>query len=374
MARSTGKYLSLPMHKLRNALTPKWILTLALTSLFLVTPVAAQDAVPDAKGELKDFRLDSPPPKDTPAEPAPKVEAPVVQADPLVAAPSPGPVAQPKAQKRVVDTTPTPSTAQPNEPTPDTASSPPVFSDLPPPAEESDSFPTEDTASAQTPATANYSQYWPLLAALLVALAGLALFSMWKRRHANVVVEATAAPVMRKPISPAAPRVSKPQILQSGFTAKFEPDNARLSVANLTITGRLHLHYDGDAPLETLRLRTLVMSACDGQKDKINNFHTDPEAGQVNSLGPVAPGEEIRMKLEMQVPREALQAFDWRERRFVAPIVLINVASDDPAIQPYQVTCVVGQTGVANSARLQPLPIDRGPKLFDALQFRPIAA
>jgi hypothetical protein len=116
------------------------------------------------------------------------------------------------------------------------------------------------------------------------------------------------------------------------------------------------------------------MSACDGQMDKINNFHADPAAGQVNSLGPVAPGEEIKMKLEMQVPRDALQAFDWRERRFVAPIVLINVGSDDPAVKPFQVTCVVGQAGDAAATRLQPLPIDRGPKLFDSLQFRPIAA
>lgn len=374
MARSTGKYLSLPMHNLRNARMPKWILTLGLASLFLVAPVAAQDAVPDAKGELKDFRLDSPPPKDTPAEPAPKVEAPVVQADPVVAAPSPKPVTQPKAPKPKTGAVPSQNTAPVDETTPDAPSPPQVFSDLPPPADESASLSTEDAASVQTPSATNYFQYWPLFAAVVAALLGFMVFSIWKSRRASVVVEAPAAPVVRKPISPAAPRVAMPQILQSGFTAKFEPDNARLSVANLTITGRLHLHYDGDAPLETLRLRTLVMSACDGQKDKINNFHADPAAGQVNSLGPVAPGEEIKMKLEMQVPRDALQAFDWRERRFVAPIVLINVGTDDPAVIPFQVTCVVGQAGDAAATRLQPLPIDRGPKLFDSLQFRPIAA
>ena len=86
------------------------------------------------------------------------------------------------------------------------------------------------------------------------------------------------------------------------------------------------------------------------------------------------PGEEINLTLEMQVPRDALQAFDWRERRFVAPIVLINVASDDGATTPCRISCVVGQEGAPGAARLQPIPIDRGPKLFAALQFRPIAA
>jgi hypothetical protein len=160
----------------------------------------------------------------------------------------------------------------------------------------------------------------------------------------------------------------------SNLAARFDPDNARLSVANLTVKGHLHLRYDGEAPLESLIMRTRVMSACDGQKALIDAFHSDPAAGQIESLGRVMPGEQIDLTLEMQVPRDALQAFDWRERRFVAPIVLINIAADNGAVAPCSISCVVGQEGAPGAARLQPIPIDRGPKLFGALQFRPIAA
>jgi hypothetical protein len=35
---------------------------------------------------------------------------------------------------------------------------------------------------------------------------------------------------------------------------------------------------------------------------------------------------------------------------------------------------LVGQRGSEPSAKMQPLPVDRGPKLFDTLRFQPIAA
>ena len=356
------------MHKSRTAPTPRLIDALALAGLFCGMSVVAQDSLPDKNGDLSGFRLDTPPPKEK-AEPPPKVEAPVTK--PVVK--STQPPAKP-VQRKAPQTQP--STApQQNAPKAETLApaSAPGFTDIPPPTDVIESGTAEPAANVESSPTADYFQYWPWLAALLVGVLCFVFFGIWKRRRAPLYAAEPAVAPSRAPVPPSPP-ISKPVVAMSSLVARFDPDNARLSVANLTVKGHLHLRYDGEAPLESLQLRTRVMSACDGQKALIDAFHSDPAAGQVESLGRVMPGEALDLTLEMQVPRDVLQAFDWRERRFVAPIVLINISSDDGAVAPCRVSCVVGQEGAPGAARLQPIPIDRGPKLFGALQFRPIAA
>jgi hypothetical protein len=371
---------------------PLFPTTLAIIAMlpFVVAPVAAQDTTQTSSGELKDFRLDSPPPKDKEPEPTPKQEAPVAQQQ-----------AQESAQQRPALKSEAPKKVPVRRTEPRDAN-PPVSEDaivevvkptsdlLPPSSTLPAAVPAQTSATVaakEDPAT-DYRPYWTIFAALIAALASLAIWVMWRRRKS-----AEAAPgefLEREAISPApiadpAPDVPQPTLktksalkprpaATDALAVEFTPDNARLSVANLTVTGRLHLHYLGKKPLGTLRLRTLMISACDGQNDIINSFHSDPQMGQINSLNAVAPGEEIKMKLELQLPRDALQAFDWRERRFVAPIVLIHIDSEKQSIEPIRITSLVGQDGGPGSVRLQPIPVDRGPKLFYTLQFRPIAA
>ena len=369
MAGSTGKFLPLVMQRLHTTPMPRLIYALALAGLFCGVPATAQDTLPDKNGDLSGFRLDTPPPKEKTTEPAPKVEAPVVK--PVVkSAASPA-----KPVQRTAPQTQPPTVPQQEAPVTETIAptGTPGFTDIPPPTDVIEGETVETAASAETSPITDYIQYWPWLAALLAALLGFVLFRIWKHRRAPVYAAAPAVAQNHAPVPPPPP-VAKPVVAASSIIARFDPDNARLSVANLTVKGHLHLRYDGDAPLESLQLRTRVMSACDGQKALIDAFHADLAAGQIESLGRVVPGEQIDLTLEMQVPREALQAFDWRERRFVAPIVLINIASNDSAITPCRISCVVGQEGARGAARLQPIPIDRGPKLFGALQFRPIAA
>ena len=365
MAGSTGKFLPFMMQTLRTIPMPRLIYALALVGLVCSVPVIAQDTLPDKNGELDGFRLDTPPPKQKAAEPAPKVEDPVVQPVTKTAVPPTKPIQRPAPQKvpvsAPVQTSPAADATMPAG----TAG----FRDVPPPVEVAESETAEPAPNIETSPISDYIQYWPWLAGLLAAALGLMLFGFWKHRSTPVFAEAPTPVKVHAPMP-----VAKPVVAASNINARFDPADARLSVANLTVKGHLHLRFDGEAPLETLTLRTRVMSACDGQKAMIDAFHSDPAAGQIESLGRVVPGEEIDLTLEMQVPRDALQAFDWRERRFVAPIVLINVASDDGTITPYRISCVVGQVGGPGSARLQPIPIDRGPKLFAALQFRPIAA
>ena len=371
MAGSTGNSLSDIMQKLRITPMPKWFCAFALAGLLCGAPLIAQDTLPDKNGELSGFRLDTPPPKVEPAKPEPKIEAPVERTAAKPVTPAVKPVQRPVPQK-----------LPPAEPAQNT---PPVdanvidsqgsgaFTDIPPPTDTAKNQETVEVVNTKAPAMSGYMQYWPWVAASLALLFGIVIFWMWRRRRVPAVADATNYARATAPVPRPAP-AGKPVVAPSRLSARFDPADARLSVTNLTIKGHLHLRYDGDVPLESLKLRTRVMSACEGQKALIDAFHSDSEAGQVESLGRVMPGEEIDLTLEMQVPRDALQAFDWRERRFVAPIVLINIATDDGKVTPWRISCVVGQEGVVSAARLQPIPIDRGPKLFAALQFHPIAA
>lgn len=371
-------------------------LALVFAALFSYTPVTAQDAGQTSSGELKDFRLDNPAPKEKEPESAPNQDAPSVEVQEQQPV-QPGPAQQSSVIKRdsaqkmpVRGGEPQRSTQPLQDEATEEAAAPsssllPSSSALPDATTETAAV-TEPAANEVKPAI-DYRQYWPLLAMALAGLLGLVLMLVRKRRGASEDVgeqEPLAIAAEPEPKEDAPPIAPQPQpntqpVRQSAtatasLTARFTPENARLSVANLTITGRLHLKYLGDAPLESLRLRTLMISACDGQKEMIDSFHSDPQMGQVNNLNAVSPGEEIKMKLELQLPRDALQAFDWRERRFVAPIVLIHIDNDKQAITPVRLTSLVGQEGETGAAKLRPIPVDRGPKLFDALQFRPIAA
>lgn len=219
-------------------------------------------------------------------------------------------------------------------------------------------------------------RFWPLLLALLALVGGWYGWRRWKARQLVVrepIVIPSEPEFAPTPPKPAAPSPIPAQH-RGTLTASFEPEEARLSVANLTVTGCLRMRYEGAEPLEALRLRNMVISACEGQRAMIEAFHSDNAAGQVDILGGIQPGEEIILTLELQVPRDALQAFDWRERRFVAPILLLNVGSEDGSIAPCRINSLVGQAGDPASPKMQPLPVDRGPKLFEALRFQPIAA
>lgn len=371
------KPLSAPMKNAASQRVRWRVLAAALLVASLDVSVTAQDATPESPPELKDFRLDTPPPREKAAEAAP----------PPIVAPQP----QPKAETpRAAPSTPRPAPQADPRRELETETATPA-SDAQPQVEEPTLLPeplpqTEAPAQAEPAAapsetgdlTSTLLGLWPIFAALLALLAGLLAFRWLKNRQPDALeaVAQSNGPPVAPTITPPAPRpiVPQPAVSRGSLSASFEPSDARLSVANLTITGCLRLRYDGPEALQSLRLRNLVISASEGQRSFIDSFHNDPNAGQIDTLGGVQPGEEIVLTLELQVPRDGLQAFDWRERRFVAPILLLNLSSDDPSIAPCRINCLVGQEGDPMSPRMQPLPIDRGPRHFAALRFSPIAA
>ena len=330
--------------------------------------VSAQETVPDTPPELKDFRLDTPKPKES---------QPQAAQPPL---PTPAPQPQPKVNERVPVRPPThtvPPPASKVEPESRTEAEPPPEADATEAAPEAASTiePVTVPVADTSPAISGLLQFWPLLLALLAVLAGWFVWRNWKARQlpprAPIVFAGEPDPEPATPVAAPPPAQIRPR---GALTATFEPADARLSIANLTVTGCLRLRYEGPEPLQSLRLRNMVISACEGQRAMIDAFHGDETAGQVDILDGIQPGEEIVLTLELQVPRDALQAFDWRERRFVAPILLLNVGAEDGEVAPCRITTLVGQAGDPGSPKMHPLPVDRGPKLFEDLRFQPIAA
>jgi hypothetical protein len=174
--------------------------------------------------------------------------------------------------------------------------------------------------------------------------------------------------------SPIDPAEAMPAVLgESRLDAAFVPEHAQLSIANLIIAGRLSIHNTGTGPLRDLKIRTTMISASEGQSTAIRQFHEDESRGHMENIGTAKAGEEIALTLEIQQPRAELQAFDWRERQFLAPIVLIHLSGKGPkGIENYPLTCLIGREGSPTSERMKPFHIDRGPRRFDRLGFRSI--
>ena len=356
---------------------------LILLGLGFGTVATAQDTLPQSPPELKDFRLDTPPPREDapapqPPAPQPKAETPPAK-QPAQPAAQPAKQAPAKAQPAPVRAQPVPESGTPVQTNLDGSAEAEALA----PADISETAIGTDAAlpvpvvpeaqNAKPSGMPEWLSWWPYLAALLTALAAFLLLHHIRQRKAKMGAM-DLAPVPSTPIPVRKQSPPKPVLASAtSLTARFETGDARLSLANLTITGQLHLHYAGAVPLQKLSMRTFLMSACDGQAAMIDAFHSDETQGDREILGSMIPSESINLKLQLQVPRDGLQAFDWRERRFVAPIIVVNISGDDLAT-PCRLACVVGQVGDPDSPRLLPIPIDRGPKRFDRVQFQPIAA
>ena len=100
-----------------------------------------------------------------------------------------------------------------------------------------------------------------------------------------------------------------------------------------------------------------------------------PGAGSIQPLGDLAAGERIEATIEIRLPRTELSSFRWTEREVVAPMVrshLSGSANGEPV--EIQITQLIGRESANQSDRMQPLPIDRGPKRFSGIAARPVFA
>ncbi len=375
-----------------------------VAALGLLCPIAAQDTTTAASPELRDFRLD-PKPAEKPTEPA-QVGPPSPEPTPK-AAPTPAPVvreAVPAAPQTAA--TKAPAVAGPSrkaEPEKDKTASKatetqnadaqeaaPKDNDTAAIGENNTTAPSAGEAepeplpkpAASAKAEANNGSFsgiaglplWvPATGAALLAL--LIGFGFYRRRR-NAPVESFEAlqpdefesdPLAERDMSLSSePPASAPSMER--LEASFSPERAQLGLANLTITGRLSLQNRSEKPLQDLTVRTTMISASDGQRETIRLFHADGDKGHVESIGDIRAGEEIALSLEIQQPRTEMNEFDWRERRFLAPIVLINLSGrGSKGMVNCELSCLIGRETAAEAQRMKPFHTDRGPQRFEGL-------
>lgn len=381
-----------------------WVFACA-AMLFVPALAFAQDAgSPQDIGtstppELRDFRLDTPPPR-----PAPQQTQPQPQPESSTAASPPAERQQPTPERRAVaepqTRPPGPQADRQSQPVADTATNETPLQDIPEsvseaaPSAAANSLPEAESSpivAGDSPSEVQFpGLFWigTATAALLAALAS----ALWLRRRKLQARTAQAAelPILQpspparleKPKSPVAPpvpaQVASPPPTLNGevpIEAAFKPDAAQLSIASLSITGTLTLVNRGDAPVYQLLLRSHMISAQTGQREAITAFHQSNSAGSRQALGSLATGERIDAVIEIRLPRNELASFRWTEREFVAPIVLLNLSglTKDQNVE-VRLSQLIGREGSNAAARMKPLAVDRGPKRFTAISTRPLFA
>lgn len=336
--------------------------------------------------ELRDFRLDAPPPRQAPEQnpsqptpnPEPATQSPETRSEtrPAFGEQNTPARAPTRPAERIAEQSPSETvTAEPT-------ASESTDTDVPALPDENPGIETASTRTVTTPEGSQGVFIW--IAAALGAFLTLAATALLLRRRRNqppatrnaAVPKQQPSPPTRlgqsKP-APAHKRATEPSARRDAdmVFAEFKPDSAQLSIASLSVTGKLTITNNGRLAVDGLMLRSHMISAQSGQKEAIASFHDARDNGSLQSLGPLAPGERIDAVIEIRQPRNALFTFRWAEREFVAPIILINLSghAGDAAID-VQLSHLIGREGSDPSARMKPLPIDRGPQRFTGVSAR----
>lgn len=392
-------------------MTKKYLGWVILGTAALLAPVnvraqevqPAQDIGTATPPELRDFRLDTPPPEAAPetapetapqAAPQPSAQNP----QPASSQPQPAPNQRsagnlPTAREPVLRTdTPADTLTAPSAPVTvapadesDRSNSPPDI--LP---EKADNGIDDEAGPLVTDGGIGNSAIWAGAAlALLLALVGITLLVRRKQNGTTPAREIQlppqqpspparldrSKPVTAPPPPKQAPTAAPLPSIPDPVFAEYKPEAAQLSIASLSVTGKLTIINRGQIAIENLLMRSHMMSAQTGQQEAIAAFHNAKESGSSQSLGSLAAGERIDAVIEIRQPRTELSTFRWTEREFVAPIILINLSgkAGDSTVD-LQLSHLIGREGSDSSARMKPLPIDRGPKRFTGVSARPIIA
>jgi hypothetical protein len=400
--------------------------------------VLAQDAMPDTPKELKDFKLDpekappvrepvpttepvvKPPAANAPAARPPAAQAPVVEVPvqvPNVRVPAARtPAARPGAAKPAVKPSVAPSVTpnvtpsdKPNAPAagaPDAVPAPEPAAQLPefqPQASQPQTSQPEAAPSDNAPAPALPWSY--ILAALLAAIGvGAAIF--FKRRRSDyadvhgaqeAIFEPTEDPAdghhiaatdpvaeldaVIAPLVPAPVSVIPAPVIRAPISANrpkldisFVPEKASISLANLTIKGRLHIVNNGADVADAMQLNAAVISASEGQGQAISRYFTSAlPTGK--ELGAAKVGEQIALEMDLMIPIADLQTFVMGKQKLLVPIILARVEyqwGDAKHADEAQLSCLIGREASPPKPKMGALRLDLGPRSFASLGQRPL--
>jgi hypothetical protein len=348
--------------------------------------------------ELRDFRLDQPParpgPEQNPNPPQPEPTvvqpppvAPTIQTRPR-SAPEPAAAREPISAQSQGGARQSADEAGDVSPTSeDNASSAAPAVDAAPVEPSANALPVPTDLARPAPSAPNGLDWslLPWIAALLAILLAIGAGLLFWRRRTRTALAATAYDEPSKqPSPPARLDKQKPEepvepaerpAPNAGLSVLFVPTGAQLSIASLTVTGRLTVENRSKADATQLSLRSQMISAQDGQREAVAAFHANKSDGEIQPLGDMAAGERIDAIVEIRLPRTELHAFRWTEREFVAPIVLINVSGfmgEEPV--EARLSQLIGRSSAPASPKMKPLAIDRGPKRYSGVDAHPVFA
>ncbi|MGV3555990.1 MAG: hypothetical protein ACO1OD_12125 [Croceibacterium sp.] len=356
----------------------------------LLAGCAALIAVPASA--LSDFRL---PDTSTPTPSAPVVGP----TDPDRPAPRPTPTPTPRPSPTPRPTlTPTPApaitlppagqgaqarptprpvrTAAPTAgPSPTAAATDAATPTLPLPGETPFAAPTFAPAPASPAAEAageDGGWPWSWLAGLAGLLALLAGGGWWLRRRMLPGGTVLLVPDIEKPRVPepspepepapepalaAAPRATHP------LAIAIEPLKLTQSVMNATLSYRLSLTNQGEAPLEGVTVAADLVAAHASLPREALTAALDTDLPERHAVPSLAPGERVELKGELRLPLS--KAMPIRQGAAVVFVPLARFRAGAAGAEPRCFTLVVGQPSPRGA--IQPHRLDLGPRSAEGL-------
>lgn len=370
------------------------LLAASIATLSTVPDARAQDVV-STPPELRDFRLDAPPPSpasesEKPApSPAPQQDTPEIQNPPTPQATTASPAAKAGVPAPTVQSSERGSQAPAVELLPQSNSQPPVIA---PPSDSEVPAQTVFPAPKRADETALSGNISPIDiaagVALLLAMI-VATWLIWRRRQRSSSAPAekhnrrtiptkpvTALPPKRPALSPHLPKVSLSPRL--AMTMHFVPTRAVVSFSSLTIEGQLQIsNFDIEAA-DHLVLHTILISASHVQQQAINSFFAHPEQfSPLTPIAPVGPGETVASALKLAIALSAMQTFSLQDKTLSAPILVARLArmsGDGPPQETARMVSMIGREADPPQAKMGPLRLDQGPRSFSHLGQRALVA
>lgn len=340
-------------------------------------PAFAQDAGTDTPPELRDFRLDPPPPAPTPESVVP---APAPLQEPTDTPPLDAPPPARSPQSRVNQTSRQPVQNAPvDEPSAEPlVEASPVEQTIPTDTNESPVAPLPADARPEPSGVTGFSAAQLGIAALLSLITLSVALLLWRRRRerpdAPEVTKAWPKPAPRatppviEPVRPKPPAAPAP----SQITMAFVPRNATVSVKSLTMKGELQIANKGSDLTDHLSLRAGLVSASKGQKSAIDHFFAQPQAMSSSPIISVKPGEQIGLNLELSIALDEMQTFMVDGKSLLVPILVASLSDNMGEVA--RITCMVGREASPPQPKMGPLRLDQGPRNFGRLGQRPLVS
>ncbi len=371
------------------------LLAASIAPLSAVPAAHAQDVV-TTPPELRDFRLDAPPPA-----PATESEKPA----PSPASQQDGPDVQRPSTSQVTLSSPPqrPASASPITQPPERDGQAPRSAEPPreivqPPLISK----PLDTAAPPAPTASQRqkdaeeipvsSEIGPTTMAAGVALLLAMIFAAWLtwRRRQNArsvpVLQRNHSTKLTRPVPALPPQSPTPRPLPPAMplstrrtvTMNFVPAHAVVSFSSLTIEGQLQISNTDAGTADHLVVHTILISASHDQKQAIDSFFADP--GQFAPVVPIAaigPGEHISAPLKLAAALNAMQTYSLHDKTLLAPIIvtrLARLAHDGTTQELARLVCMIGREANPPRPRMGPLRLDQGPRKFDRLGQRTLVA